>query len=505
MSEAAAVAEEEPRVRPTGLDHFDVLIIGAGISGIGAAYHLRQQRPGTRFVILDAQPNFGGTWITHTYPGIRSDSDLYTFGYRFKPWTKDPIATADQILTYLGEVIDENELGEHIRYNHEVLTAEWRGEDAAWTICATRKDTGQAVKLTGNFLWMCQGYYRHSEGQIPAWPGLDDFQGQVISPQKWPSDFVATGKEVVVVGSGATAATLVPTLAPQCRHVVMLQRSPTYFRTGRNAIELADTLRELKVDETWIHEIVRRKIVYDNTALLRRANEDPEQVKEELLAGVRAALGPVASRYEADFTPRYGPWKQRIAFTPDGDLFKSLVAGTASVVTDTIQTFTEDGILLSSGKHLKADVVVAATGFNMNVLGDIEITVDGTPLEFHKRVTFRGIMFTGLPNFAWTMGYFRSSWTLRVDLVADFVCRLLEHMAERDVRVVWPELREVDLDMPLSDWADPNDFNPTYLLRSNPLMPKQGNIPDWQNAKDYWFDKMDLPKVDLESGILRYE
>ena len=268
-----------------GTEHFDVLIVGAGISGVGGAYHLTNQCPGTSFVVLETQESFGGTWITHKYPGIRSDSDLYTFGYRFKPWTTAPIATAAEILKYMGEVIDENDLGPHIRYRHRIDAATWSSETNLWTIDATNTATGEPVRITTNFLWMCQGYYRHSEGYTPQWDGMETFKGTIVHPQTWPTDLDYAGKNVVVIGSGATAATLIPAMAEDVGHVTMLQRSPTYFRTGRNAVEIADELRALAIDETWIHEIVRRKILHDQSVFTGRAFSEPETVKRELLGG----------------------------------------------------------------------------------------------------------------------------------------------------------------------------------------------------------------------------
>ena len=303
--------------------HFDVLIVGAGISGIGGAYHLTQQCPGTSFVVLETQDSFGGTWLTHRYPGIRSDSDLFTFGYRFKPWTGPPIATAAEILSYMGEVIEENDLARHIRYRHTDHLGAWSSDEKRWTIEATRTDTGEAVRFTANFLWMCQGYYRHSEGYTPEWEGMDRFRGRIVHPQTWPEDLDYAGKNVVVIGSGATAATLIPAIAADCRHVTMLQRSPTFFRTGRNAIEIADELRELDINEAWIHEIVRKKILHEQSVFTRRSFSEPEAVKQELLAAVRAYLGPDYD-LETHFTPRYRPWRQRIAFIPDGDLFQGI-------------------------------------------------------------------------------------------------------------------------------------------------------------------------------------
>ncbi|PZA13530.1 FAD-containing monooxygenase EthA [Rhodopseudomonas palustris] len=480
-----------------------MLIVGAGISGIGAAYHLTTQCPGTRFAVLEAQDGFGGTWRTHRYPGIRSDSDLYTFGYRFKPWTGKPIATAAEIRDYLEEVIDDHDLARHIRYRHRIVSASWSSEDACWTIEALRGEGGETVRFTANFLWMCQGYYRHSEGYTPEWPGMAEFKGRIVHPQTWPDDLDISGKRVVVIGSGATAATLVPSIAPAAEHVTVLQRSPTYFIPGRNKIEIADTLRELGVSEDWIHEIVRRKILFDQATFTRRSMSEPEVVKQELLAGVRAHLGPDAE-LDPHFTPSYRPWRQRIAFVPDGDLFKAIAAGKASVVTDEIERFTETGIQLKSGDTLEADIVVTATGFNLNVLGDIAFSIDGKALDFADTVTYRGMMFTGVPNMAWVFGYFRASWTLRADLVADFVCRLLEHMKASGYRSVVPALRPEDRDMPLLPWIDPENFNPGYLMRGMHLLPKRGDKPEWQHSQDYWTEKDQFPTIDLADPAFVY-
>ena len=499
MNDTAALA----KVAPQATEDFDVLIVGAGISGVGGAYHLTKQCPGTRFVVLETQESFGGTWLTHRYPGIRSDSDLYTFGYRFKPWTGAPIATAAEILRYMGDVIVENDLARHIRYRHMIASARWSSSDNRWTIEATRTDTGEAVRFTANFLWMCQGYYRHTEGYTPTWEDMERFKGRIVHPQTWPEDLDYAGKNVVVIGSGATAATLIPAIAADCKHITMLQRSPTFFRTGRNAIEIADELRELAIDETWIHEIVRRKILYEQAVFTSRSFSEPETVKQELLSAVRAYLGP---EYDVDthFTPRYRPWRQRIAFIPDGDLFEGIRAGKASVVTDEIERFTEAGILLKSGRLLEADIIITATGFHLNVLGDIEFSIDGKPLVFADTVTYRGMMFTGVPNMAWVFGYFRASWTLRSDLVADFVCRLLNHMTNKGARRVTPTLRPDDKDMPLLPWIDPENFNPGYLMRGMHLLPKRGDKPEWQHTQDYWAEKDALPAIDLDDSAFVY-
>lgn len=488
---------------PNAAQHVDILIVGAGISGVGGAYHLTQQCPDKTFLVLENQESFGGTWRTHTYPGIRSDSDLYTFGYRFKPWTGAPIATADEILTYMGEVIDENDLDQYIRYSHAIESATWSSDDQLWTLVALRTDTNERVRYTSNFLWMCQGYYRHSKGYTPEWPGMDRFKGQIVHPQTWPDDFDYTGKHVVVIGSGATAATIIPAMADDCSHITMLQRSPTYFVPGRNVNEVADMLRELEIPEEWVHEIVRRKILFDQAAVVKLAAEEPEMVREELMKGIREHLGEDYD-VEPHFSPAYRPWRQRIAFVPDGDLFKSVTSGKASVVTDEIDTFTETGILLKSGDTIEADIILTATGFNLSVLGDIDFTIDGEPLDFSNTVTYRGAMFTGIPNMAWVFGYFRASWTLRADLMADFVCRLVKHMDDLGASTVVPRLRDDEMSMELADWVDSDDFNPGYLARGMHLMPKQGDRAPWQHSQDYWTERHLLPAADLDDGTLAY-
>ncbi|PPQ36044.1 flavin-containing monooxygenase [Rhodopila globiformis] len=499
MSETATPAR--PASQQT--EHFDVLIVGAGISGIGGAYHLTQQCPGKSFVVLETQDHFGGTWWTHRYPGIRSDSDLHTFGYRFKPWTSAPIATAEEILSYMGEVIEENDLARHIRYHHRIDKASWSSTENRWTLEVTRTDSNETVRLTGNFLWMCQGYYRHTDGYTPHWDGMETFKGRIVHPQTWPEDLDIAEKNVLVIGSGATAATLVPAIAGKCAHVTMLQRSPTYFITGRNAIPLAEELRDLQVDEAWIHEIVRKKILHDQDTFTRRSFTEPEKVKQELLAMIRAELDP-GYDVETHFTPRYRPWQQRIAFVPDADLFKGIRSGLASVVTGEIERFTETGVQLKSGETLAADIVVTATGFNLSVLGDIAFTIDGKPMAFADTVTYRGMMFTGVPNLVWVFGYFRASWTLRADLVADFVCRLLNHMDRKGASRVTVALRPEDQDMPLLPWIDTENFNPGYMLRGMHLLPKRGDKPEWAHTQDYWKEKDEIPAIDLDDAAFVY-
>jgi cation diffusion facilitator CzcD-associated flavoprotein CzcO len=483
-------------------EHFDVVIVGAGISGVGAAHHLQEQCPDRSFVILESLESFGGTWWTHRYPGARSDSDLYTYGYRFKPWTGAPIASKDEILTYMADVIEDDSLEAHIRCGHTVTRATWSSDEKKWKLDVVRT-TGEYVSVTADFLWMCQGYYRQSQGHTPEWLGLENFLGPVVHPQTWRSDLEYADKDVLVIGSGATAATLIPAIANQCRHVTMLQRSPTFFYIRTNVNEVADMLRQLDIPDEWVHEIVRQKIVLDAGIITQLALDYPELAREELLKPIREILG---ESYDIDthFNPRYRPWQQRIAVVPDGDLFQCIRDGTVTVVTDEIDSFNETGVNLTSGKFVQADVVVTATGFNMNVLGDIEFIIDGSILDFAKTITYRGLMFTGLPNLVEVFGYYRSSWTLRVDLIGDFVCRLLNHMKDLGVGTVVPGLRAHDEDMALRPWVDPEEFNAGYLLRALEYLPQQGDKDPWRNALSYEVEKVDLPVADLDDGTLLF-
>jgi cation diffusion facilitator CzcD-associated flavoprotein CzcO len=440
----------------------------------------------------------------HRYPGVRSDSDLYTFGYRFKPWTGAPIATAEEILKYMGEVIDDSGIAPHIRYQHKITAASWSSEDNLWTLEVTRTDTGEQLRFTTNFLWMCQGYYRHSEGYTPEWPGMSRYQGQIIHPQTWPEDLDYAGKNVLVIGSGATTATIVPAMAAECGHITVLQRSPTYFFPGLNRNELADTLRELDIPEEWIHTIVRKKVLHDQEVLTQMSREYPDMVKDELIKGITDLL-PEGYDVAKHFTPKYRPWQQRLAFVPDGDLFAGITAGKASVVTDEIETFTETGVVTKGGEAIDADLVITATGFNLSILGDIAFEVDGEPVDFAKTVTYRGMMFTDVPNLVWIMGYFRASWTLRADLLGDYVCRMLTHMDELGAKRVTPQLRPEEVDEPRLAWIDPDNFNPNYLMRSQHLLPRRLDKPEWQHTQDYWVEKDALPAADLDDGCLRFE
>jgi len=476
--------------------HVDVLVVGAGVSGIGSAVHLRMQCPGLSFLLLEAKAEIGGTWVTHRYPGIRSDTDLYTYGYRFKPWTGPPLATAAEIRAYLGEIVAEHGLAPRLRLRHRVTAARWSSADKLWRVEATREEDGARLAFTAGFLWMCQGYYRHERGYMPDWPGMDQFAGRIVHPQDWPADLDLARKRVVVVGSGATAATLVPAIAEACAHVSVLQRSPSYYRIGRNAVPIADELRALGIDESWIHEIVRRRILADVHGFHRRTFEEPEKVREEMLASIRRHLSSEAMVAE-HFTPRYRPWQQRMVFVPDADLFRQVEAGRVAMVTDEVGRFERAGIRTRSGRLLEADIVVAATGFDLCAFGDIPFEVDGRAVHWPDTVTYRGMMFTGVPNLAWIFGYLRASWTLRSDMVGDFVCRLLAHMRATGMRQVTPTLRPEDRDMPRLPFVDPENFSAGYVLRGQHVLPRRGDKPEWQHLHDYWQEKDQLPAIDL--------
>jgi len=500
MTEISTLPE---RAESIATENFDVLVVGAGIAGVGGAYHLTHQCPEKSFVVLESAETYGGTWWTHKYPGIRSDSDLHTFGYRFKPWVGPPIATAEEIRKYMGEVIAENGLAEHIRYNHRIASASWSSQDNRWMVEAVHTVTGARSRFSVNFIWCSSGYYKHSEGYTPEWAGMGDYKGTIVHPQTWPEDLDYTGKKVLVIGSGATAATVVPAMAGRAAHVTMLQRSPTFFRPGRNAIPIAEELRTLGVDEEWVHEITRRKILHEQAIFTERCIAEPDKVKQEMLDNIRVHL-PKDYPIDEHFTPKYRPWSQRIAFVPDADLFKGISAGKASVVTGEIDRFVENGVRLKSGEVLEADIIVTATGFHLNVLGDIAFTIDGKPLNFADTVTYRGMMFTGVPNLVWIFGYFRASWTLRADLVGDFVCNLLKHMDARQSKRVTVALRPEDKDMKLGPFIDDDNFNPGYLQRGLHLWPKKGDKPEWMHNQDYWNEKDQIPATDLDDGAFQY-
>ncbi|MEM1110973.1 MAG: NAD(P)/FAD-dependent oxidoreductase [Pseudomonadota bacterium] len=485
------------------IEHVNVVLVGAGISGLGVAHHLLQECPEKSLVMLEEKDTFGGTWVTHTYPGIRSDSDLYTFGYKFKPWTGAPIANAKSILDYMSDVIADDALHQHIRYQHRITGAHWSSTDKIWRLDITRVDTGEDLQLSCDFFIWTGGYYDHHKGYTPDWPGLASFKGEVVHPQTWPEDIDLSGKRVVVIGSGATAATLIPNIADDCAHVTMLQRSPTYFWTDQNRNELADRLRQLQIPESWIHEIVRRDLLQTAKEIQHAAAEYPEYIRAELLKGVSEYVGEELTRKH--FTPSYRPWQQRLAFVPDADLFRAISDGRASIVTDHIEQITESGIQLRSGETLAADVIITATGFNVLAMGGIACTTDGEPLNPVDSFTYRGIMLSDFPNFAFMFGYLRTSWTMRVDLVGEYICRLLNHLDEKQARVVTPKLRPEDADMPRRRWIAEEEFNPGYMNRAVDRMPSSGDREPWSFSPDYYVEKDQLPTFDLDEDALVYE
>lgn len=488
----------------TEATHVDVLIVGAGISGVGSAYHLKEQCPDKSFVILEMKDTFGGTWETHKYPGVRSDSDLYTFGYRFKPWIGAPIASAEEILKYMGEVIEENGIDDHIRYGHRIDRCRWSSDDNRWTVHVTRLVDGVELTFTANFLWMCQGYYDHENPYVPDWPGMDRYQGRFVHAQLWDPDIDYAGKKVLVIGSGATAATIIPAMAETAGHVTMLQRSPTYFFCSENRNELADRLREIGIDEPTVHRVVRAQITHDQDLMTKRCQAEPDAVFDELKALVRHYAGE-DFEFEPHFTPKYRVWQQRLAFCPEGDIFKAAVAGQLSVVTDTLETFTETGVRTASGEELEADIIIAATGFRLAVMGDIPFEVDGEAVDWHETINYRGMMFTGVPNLAWVFGYFRASWTLRVDMLGDFVCGLLNHMDTIGAARVDVALRDEDRDMQILPWIEADNFNPNYLMRDIDRLPQRGDKPEWRHNQDYWREREDIPATDLDGPEFFYD
>lgn len=497
---ATAVAEPKTAASTT---HVDVLIVGAGISGIGSAHHLQEQCPGKTYAVLEAKDTFGGTWETHKYPGVRSDSDLYTFGYRFKPWVGAPIASAEEILKYMGEVIEESGIDQHIRYGHRITACSWSSADNLWTVEAQTKD-GASHTFTANFLWMCQGYYDHETPYLPEWKGVSDFKGQFVHAMKWDPAMDYTGKKIIVIGSGATAATVIPAMAEKAAKVTMLQRSPTYFFAAPNANDLADKLRSGGIDEPTIHRVVRAQIMYDQDQLCQRCIDEPDAVVEELKEAIRA-YGGADFEFEPHFTPRYRIWQQRLAFVPNGDLFTAIAMGKVDAVTDTIDRFTEKGILTTSGQELEADIIIAATGFRLSVMGDIPFSVDNQPVDWAKTVTYRGMMFTGVPNMCWVMGYFRASWTLRVDMQADFICKLLNEMGAKHAKRIDVTLREEDHNMAILPWIEADNFNPGYLMRGIDQMPRRGDKPEWRHNQDYWAERREFPEIDLEGPEFLYD
>jgi monooxygenase len=485
-------------------EHVDVMIVGAGLSGIGAACHLRRSLPEKSFVILESRESIGGTWDLFRYPGIRSDSDMYTLGYSFRPWVgAKAIADGPAILEYVRDTAREHGVDAHVRFRHRVKRATWSSEEARWSVEVERAREGEGerdveiVRFTAGFLYMCTGYYDYARGYTPELPGIERFRGPIVHPQQWPEDLEYAGRRVIVIGSGATAMTLVPALAKDAGHVVMLQRSPTYVVSRPAHDAIADWLRG-RVPERVAYDLVRWKNVLLGMAFFKYARSRPAIVKKRLIEMVRAELGP---SYDVDkhFTPRYAPWDQRLCLVPDSDLFESLRAGRASVVTDRIETLTERGIRLASGEELEADVIVTATGLSLQFLGAIEIAVDGRTIEPGKLLNYKGMMFSDVPNLACAFGYTNASWTLKADLTSEYVCRLLQHMDAIGARQCTPRLRDPSIgEEPFLD------FSSGYIQRALAHFPKQGSKRPWKLYQNYVLDIVTLRYGKVDDGTMDF-
>jgi monooxygenase len=469
------------------LEHVDVLIVGAGLSGVGAACHLEANCPGRTYAILEARDAIGGTWDLFRYPGIRSDSDMFTLGYAFRPW-EDGKAIADgpAIRSYIRATARDHGVEERIRFHHRVVRADWSSEDARWTVDAERTDTGESVWLTCSFLYGCTGYYRYDEGYLPHFEGRERFDGPIVHPQHWPDELDYEGKRVLVIGSGATAVTLVPAMAERAAHVTMLQRSPSYVVTLPAEDPISNFLRR------WFPSKAAYAVTRWKNVLLTMASFNLSRWKPELMKTIirRGVLNHLPAGYEVDlhFKPRYNPWEQRLCLVPDSDLFEAIAEGRASIVTDAIETFTETGVELASGEELEADVIVTATGLNLLLFGGVDMAVDGEPVDFSKTIAYKGMMICGVPNFAMALGYTNASWTLKCDLIAHYVCRLLNHMAEHRHEIATPQPPEPSL--PTEPFID---FNSGYVLRSIEKLPKQGATSPWRLHQN-WFRDVRLLK-----------
>ncbi len=476
-------------------EHFDVLIIGAGLSGIGAGCHLAMRCPGKSFALLEARETIGGTWDLFRYPGIRSDSDMYTLGYSFRPWKEaKAIADGPAILNYVRETAAAYGVDSKIRFKHAVKRIAWSTADALWTVEAEQGDDRTPVRFTCGFLFTCTGYYDYSGGYTPDFPGVADYRGQLVHPQFWPADLDYAGKQVVVIGSGATAVTLVPAMAQAAGHVTMLQRSPTYIVSRPAEDAFANWLRR-KLPGKLAYGITRWRNVLLTMFFFNLARKKPEKFKADIMKGVRAQLGPdydVATH----FTPRYNPWDQRLCLVPDSDLFKSLRKGTASIVTDTIESFTPDGLRLTSGKELAADVVVTATGLKMILLGGVEVLVDGARVNLAQTMSYKGMMFSGIPNLAAAFGYTNASWTLKADLTSAYVCRLLQYMDRRDVQICTPTKTAEVAEMPFLD------FSSGYVQRASDILPRQGTTKPWKLHQNYARDLVAMRYGRVDDGTM---
>ena len=478
------------------IEHFDVLIVGAGLSGIGAAYHLQQRCPSKSYVILEGRSSIGGTWDLFRYPGIRSDSDMYTLGYSFRPWREaKAIADGPSILSYVRDTASEAGIEQHIRFDHHVKSAAWSTADARWTIVA--EQDGETREVTANFVMLCSGYYNYAAGYTPEWPGTADFEGKIVHPQFWPADLDYAGKRVVVIGSGATAVTLVPEIARTAASTTMLQRSPTYVVSRSAADPIADWLRN-RLPAKLAYSLVRFKNVSLGMLFFNMARKKPEKVKARLVGMVRQHLGP---DYDVDthFTPRYNPWDQRLCLVPDADLFDAIKAGRADVVTDTIETFTPTGIRLASGKYLPADIVVTATGLDMQLAGGVQFSVDGVPTALNEALSYKGMMFSDVPNLASVFGYTNASWTLKADLTSEYACRLINAMDARGMRQCTPVRGDAAVDP-----APFLDFSSGYVARGVARFPRQGVEKPWRVDQNYAKDLMTIRYGKVADGRMMF-
>jgi cation diffusion facilitator CzcD-associated flavoprotein CzcO len=482
-------------------EHVDVVVVGAGLSGIGAGYHLQTMSPDRSYVILEGRESLGGTWDLFKYPGVRSDSDMHTLGFSFKPWTEaKSIADGPSILKYLKQTVSQFGIDKHIRYGQLVTKAQWSTDDAQWTVTSTNKATGATNTYTCSFLFMCSGYYSYKKGHTPEFTGRERFKGTIVHPQEWPVDLDYAGKRVVVIGSGATAVTIVPSMADKAAHVTMLQRSPTYMVSRPDHDVLANRMRKV-LPPKMAYNLTRFKNTWRQQLVYNKTRTDPNKVKQLLLGGIQLELG---ADYDIakHFTPNYNPWDQRLCLVPNGDFFNSMREGKASVVTDHIASFTETGIQLASGEHLDADIIVTATGLELVTLGEMDFFVDGNQVDFAKTWTYKGFAYSEIPNMASTFGYINASWTLRSDLTAEYVCRLLNHMRKKGVVQCTPRLREQDRNMKERPWID--GFSSGYMQRMMHRMPRQGDHEPWINPQNYRRDKKMFKHSPIDDGVMQF-
>jgi monooxygenase len=479
-------------------EHLDVLIVGAGLSGIGAGHHLQDACPEKSYAILEAREQIGGTWDLFRYPGIRSDSDMYTLGYAFRPWQdSQAMADGESILAYIRDTAAENGIDRKIRFQHRVVSARWSTDDARWTVEAHREDTGETVVFTAGFLFLCSGYYRYDEGYTPRFEGSEEFAGRIVHPQDWADDVDYAGKRVVVIGSGATAVTLVPALAKTAAHVTMLQRSPSYVLSLPEQDPIANGLRRV-LPARLAYGIVRWKNVLLTMLTFQLSRRRPQLMKALIRKGVERQL-PAGYDIDAHFKPRYNPWDQRMCLVPNGDLFAAISDGRASVATDQIERFTPAGIRLASGAELDADLIVTATGLNLLALGGLRLEVDGQELELPRTLGYKGMMLSGVPNFAFALGYTNASWTLKCDLTCAYVCRLLNHMSEHGYR--YCVARNDDPSIATEPFID---FSSGYVQRSIDQFPRQGSRAPWRLYQNYALDIVALRFRPLHDGALQF-